>query len=248
MQLKKFLREYQGLIISAGILIVCVLGVLLGIVPLVRNTIDLNHENSSLTKEIELLNNKVTVLQSIDENAMRSDLLTLLSAVPSDKSLSTVLATLDGLTARTGLSSGDFSLIKVGSLSTESARPSADEKAVGSNILPFTVGLTGSMDQLRAFMATSVSVRRMFRVRTFEIGFEKSASGSSNMLLANVGMDAFYSPLPPAIGSVSQPLTPLTSADSDLIAKLAGMQLLVPQSSPLPPPSAGGEKPDPFSL
>jgi len=249
MQQQKLFREYQGLIVSAGILVVCVLGVLLGVVPLVRKTSDLNKENRSISAEVELLKNKVSVLESLDENAMRSDLLILLSAVPSDKSLSTLLDTLDGLTAKTGVSSGDFSLSKLGSLATESAqRLSADEKGVGSNILPFTINLTGRVDQLRGFLAASVSVRRLFRVRTFQVQFAKTATGSSDMVSVVVGMDAFYSPIPSAIGPVSQPLTPLTSADSDLIAKLEGMQLLVAPSSSLPPPSAGAEKTDPFSL
>lgn len=249
MQLKKLFHEYQGLIVSIGILIVCGLGVLLGVVPLIQKTIELNTQNHSLSAEVDLLNNKVSVLQSIDENAMRSDLQTLLSAVPSDKSLGTLLGTLDGLTGKTGVSSGDFSLPKLGSLATESAkRLSADEQAVGSNILPFTISLTGTLDQMRGFLATSISVRRLFRVRTFDVSFLKSGTESGTMVSANVAMDTFYSPLPSAIGSVREPLTALTSDDSDLIAKVNAMQLLVTTAATLPPPTGGAGKPDPFSL
>jgi Tfp pilus assembly protein PilO len=250
MQLRKLSREYQGLIVSIGILIVCGLGVLLGVVPLIQKTIDLNTENRSLSAEVDLLNNKVSVLQSIDENAMRSDLQTLLSAVPSDKSLSTLLDTLDGLTGKTGVSSGNFSLSKLGSLATESAqRLSADERAVGSNILPFTISLTGTLDQMRGFLATSVSVRRLFRIRTFDVSFVKTGTESGTMVSANMAMDTFYSPLPSAIGSVSEPLTALTSTDTNLIAKVAAMQPLVQTSSvTLPPPTGGAGKSDPFSL
>lgn len=249
MQLRKLFREYQGLIISVGVLIVSGLGLVLGVVPLIQKTIDLNTENSSLSAEVDLLNNKVSVLQSIDENMMRSDLQTLLSAVPSDKSLGTLLGTLDGLTGKTGVSSGNFSLSKLGSLATESAqRLTADEQAVGSNILPFTISLTGTLDQMRGFLATSISVRRLFRVRTFDVSFLKAGTESGTMVSANVAMDTFYSPLPSAIGSVSQPLTALTSTDTDLIAKVAAMPLLVQTSATLPPPTAGAGKPDPFSL
>ena len=249
MQFKKLFHEYQGLIISIGILIVCGLGLLLGVVPLIQKTIDLNTESRTISAEVDLLNNKVSVLQSIDENAMRSDLQTLLSAVPSDKSLSTILGTLDGLTGKTGVSSENFSLSKPGSLATESAkRLTADEQAVGSNILPFAISLTGTLDQMRGFLATSISVRRLFRVRSFDVSFLKTGTESGSMVSANVAMDAFYSPLPSAIGSVSQQLTALTSTDTDLIAKVAGMQLLVQTSASLPPPSVGAAKPDPFSL
>lgn len=250
MQLKKLFHEYQGLIVSIGILIVCGSGLLLGVVPLIQKTIDLNTESRTLSAEVDLLNNKVSVLQSIDENAMRRDLQTLLSAVPSDKSLSTLLATVDGLTSQTGISVDGFSLSKPGSLATESAkRLSADEQAVGSNILPFTVSIAGSFDQIRTFFASSVSVRRLFRIRTFDVSFLKAGTESANMVSARVAMDAFYSPLPSVIGPVSEPLTALTSTDIDLIAKVAAMQPLAQTSSlALPPPTAGAGKADPFSL
>lgn len=250
MQLRKLFREYQGLIVSIGILIVCGLGILLGVVPLIQKTINVHTESRTLSAEVDLLNNKVSVLQSIDENAMRSNLQTLLSAVPSDKSLGTLLGTLDGLTSQAGVSVDSFSLSKLGSLATESAkRLSADEQAVGSNILPFTISIAGSFDQIRALFAASVSVRRLFRIRTFDVSFLKAGTESANMVSAHVGMDAFYSPLPSAIGPVSEPLTALTSTDVDLIAKVAAMRPLAQTSSvALPAPAAGAGKADPFSL
>ncbi|MCX6792342.1 MAG: hypothetical protein NT149_04900 [Candidatus Gottesmanbacteria bacterium] len=252
MQLNKLFHNYLGLIVSVGILIVSGLGILLGVVPILQKTIDMNTQFNSLSAEVDILKNKVSVFESIDEVSMRSNVQTLLSAVPSDKSLPTLLGTLDGLTAKTGVASGNFSLAKLGSLATESAqRLSADEQDVGGNILPFTIDITGSLDQIRGFLAASVSVRRLLRIRTFDVSFLKTApesSESANLVSATLGMDTFYSPLPTTIGSVSQPLTALTSTDDDVIAKVASMQLLVVPSSPLPPPSVGPSKPDPFSL
>jgi hypothetical protein len=156
---------------------------------------------------------------------------------------------LDGLTAKTGVSVGDFSLSKLGSLATDSAqRLNADEQAVGSNILPFTISVEGTFDQLRAFFTAGISVRRLFRFRTFDVSFVKIGTESANVVSANVAMDTFYSPLPSTIGSVSQPVTALTGTDTDLIAKVAAMQLLVTTSAPMPPPTGGAGKSDPFSL
>jgi Tfp pilus assembly protein PilO len=252
MQITKLFREYQSLIISVGILIASVLGIIFGVVPLVQKTIDMNDGIKSVSAEVDVLKNKVTVLESIDEASMRSHAQILLSAVPADKSLPTLLATLDGLAAQTGVSSGNFTLSKLGSLATVSAeRLSADERDVGGNILPFTLNISGSFDQLRGFFASSVSVRRLVRVRTFDISFlkvENEASASANLVTATLGMDTFYDSLPTTIGAVGQPLTGVTSADEDVIAKVAAMQLLVAPSSPLPPPSGGPVKADPFSL
>jgi Tfp pilus assembly protein PilO len=244
MHLKKIFHEYQGLIVSVGILVISGFGLLVGVVPLMQKAIDVNDECSTLSGDVNVLNNKISVLETVNEDSMRSDLQTLLSAVPSDKSFLTLLGTLDGLTAKSGVSMGALSLTKPGSLSTASAeRLTADEQAVGSNILPFTVNISGTFDQVHAFMTLATSIRRLFRVRTFDISFVGPDSA-----LATVDMDAFYSPLPSTIGSAHQLLTALTSSDTDLIAKVAAMDLLVTAATPLPPPSAGAAKPDPFSL
>lgn len=252
MKLNKLFRTYQGLIVSIGILIVSVLGIVLGVVPIVQKTIVMNTQFNSLSAEVVVLKNKVSLLESIDEGSMRNNVQTLLSAVPSDKSIPTLLWTLDGLSAKTGVAAGNFSLAKLGSLATESAkRVTADEQAVGGNIVPFSMDISGSLDQIRGFLASSVSVRRLIRIRTFTVRFAKrstEATGSANMISANLEMDTYYSPLPTTIGSVNQPLTALTSTDDDLIAKVAQMQLMQSTSLTLPSPSTGAVKPDPFSL
>lgn len=244
MHLKKVFHEYQGLIISVGILVISGLGLIVGVVPLIQTTIDLSNEFSTLSKDVNVLDNKISVLETINEDMLKKDLQTLLSAVPSDKSFSTLLGTLDGLTAKSGVSMGTLSLTKPGSLSTASAeRLTIDEQVVGSKILPFTVNIIGSFDQIHAFMTSATSIRRLFRVRTFNISFASPDSAQ-----ASIAMDAFYSPLPSTIGSANQLLAALTSSDADLIAKVAAMELLVTPQTTLPPPSAGAAKPDPFSL
>jgi len=101
---------------------VCGVGFVVGIVPLGGKAIDENNELPALSSEVAGLKNKTSVLQTIDENEMRSDMQTLLSAVPSDKSLSTLLSTVDGLAAATGVSVDTISLERPGSLATASAR------------------------------------------------------------------------------------------------------------------------------
>jgi Tfp pilus assembly protein PilO len=250
MKLTKLFRTYQGLIVSVGVLIVSGLGIVLGVVPILEKTIAMNTQLKSVSAEVDVMRDKASLLESIDEGSMRDSVQTLLSAVPADKSVPTLLWTLDGLSAKTGVAVGNFSLAKLGSLATESAkRVSADEQAVGGNILPFTINISGTLDQLRGFLATSLSVRRLVRIRTLGVLFQKTASGSADMVTATLGMDTFYSPLPTTIGSVSQPLTALTSTDDDMIAKVAQMQLMGSPSLTVPPRTGGGAvKPDPFSL
>lgn len=244
MQIKKIFREYRGPVISAGILLVSGFGFLFGVIPLIRKTIDVNKEYKVLSDEVFLLTKKASLLKSVDENEIRRNVNTLLTAVPSDKSLTTVLNTLDSVTVQTGVAAGSFSLAKPGSLASESAkRLSADEKAVGSNILPFTVSVQGSFEKIQAFLAMSTAVRRLLGVRTFSVSFT-----GADTVSANVAMDAYYSPVSSSIGSVSHPVTMITNEENEIIGKVSAMPIHTLSSYTPLPPAAAGVKTDPFSL
>lgn len=244
MQLKKIFRQYQDLLISITILLVSAFGLLAGIIPLAKSGLDINSSSATLSMEVDALNKKVSILQSADEDMLRSNLQALLIAVPSDKSLSTLLGTVDGLSAKTGVSVGTLSLTRPGSLATVSAtRLTADERAVGSNILPFSLSVSGTLDQVKAFLSAAVSVRRLFRIRSFDIVF-----ANTNVITANLSMDAFYSPLPSTIGTVRTPISALSATDTEFIAKITAMQQFAQPSAVLPAAAAGAGKPDPFSL
>lgn len=239
-QIKIFFRTYQGLSVSVGILIVCVVGLVLGVVPIGKKGFDTAKDVRSLVTKVNVLQNKIFVLQSIDENEMRNDVQTLLSALPPDKSIGTLFDTIDGLTTKTGVSVDSFTIIKPESVGTASASQLTP--------VPFTVHFSGTLPQVKAFLAAAISVRRLLHVRSFDVTSPPS-TGSAGLVSVTVAMDAFYSPIPKAIGSVTQPITGLTNADSDLIAKISSMQLIQSASVVgLPSASASASKVDPFSL
>jgi Tfp pilus assembly protein PilO len=252
--LKKFYRTYKSLVISVGILLACGAALLLGIIPLIQTTIGLDAQRRVQAIQVGALQQKLTVLQSMDEGKLRQDLQMLLSAVPSDKSLGTVFSTVDGLSTQTGLSIDSFSITKPGSLSTASAQQlTVDEQAVGSNIVPVSIHFTGTLDQIRTFLTSAVLVRRFLRIRSIDINLRQGnsapvASSSGTMASVSMTIDAFYSPIPSSIGSVSQAIDGLKTSDTDIIAKVAAIQLITPPSAGLSLPSSTGLKPDPFSL
>ena len=250
-QIKKILHTYQTLVISTVIIVLCGVGFLWGIIPLIHKTIDVNAEQKIHAEAVDVLKQKITVLQSINEDEIRGNLQTLLSAIPSDKSLATLFSTLDGLSTQTGISIEDVSLARPGSLATASAtRLTVAERAIGSNILPLSIHVSGTFDHIQNFLTTSINIRRLFRVQSFDISFLQNGTPSASLLTATIVMEAFYSPIPSSIGAVNQPLPELTPSDIDTISKVAAMKLLTPAaSSPVfPNGSSGGVKPDPFSL
>ena len=233
MTVNKFFRTYKELTISLLMILLSVLGLIFGIVPSVKKIIDIRNNSVALVKTIQILRTKINILESKDESTYRDQLSQLVAAVPGDKSLPTVFATLDGLSAQSGVLLTDFTLSKLGSIASESAtRQSSEERQLGSNLLSFSITVSGSYDQVYTFLSLVNNVRRFFRVNNFNISYEDTSGISVHM-----GMDAFYSPISSAVGAVDSPLDPLSAKEEDLITKISQMPYLA-QSALLQTPAA----------
>jgi len=145
--------------------------------------------------------------------------------VGEDELLRAKAATLDDsdeATFKQYLAELAVTLTKPGALATQSAiRLSNEEKQVGSSLLPFSLTVEGSYAQIHNFLATVNRVRRFFRVRYFDIAFSADETVS-----AKLGMDAFYAPLPTALGSAEQAIEALSPDDQDIIRKVAELPIL----------------------
>jgi Tfp pilus assembly protein PilO len=246
MQLRKFLRTYQGMIGSILILVGVLLGVFLGVIPAIKKVIELRSEALELQTLDEQLRQKVSILDSSDEETYKTYLTDLAVAVPTDKSLTSVFSTIDGLASLTGVTLSDFTLTKPGAIASASAaKLSVEEKQIGTNLLPFTLTVTGSYEQIREFLSQVVQVRRFFRVRYFNIAFTTTGA-----LSARMGMDAFYASLPSNLGSAEQPLEALSQTDEETIKKISAFPILASEAQvpidPLLPPTTTSRE-DPFA-
>jgi Tfp pilus assembly protein PilO len=221
--LKKYWRLYKELIISICMILVSILGVIFGIIPATQKVIAVRENSVNLTKSIQVLRTKINILESKDESTYRDEFTQLLEAVPGDKSLPTVFTTLDGLCQQSGVTLLEFSLAKLGSIASNSGtgRPSAEEQKIGSNLLPFTVTVSGNYTQIYAFLTLVNNVRRFFRVNNFEISFADITG-----ITIHVGMDAFYAPVSTALGLADAPLVPLSQREEDVITRISQMPYL----------------------
>jgi len=220
--INKFFRIYRELIISVFIIFVSLMATIFGIIPTIGKVIAIRSDSVVLTKTIQILRTKISILESQDQNTYRDQLAQLVAAVPGDKSLPTLFATLDGLGAQSGVTLKDFSLVRSVSIATESAvNLSPEEQKIGSNLLSFSITVSGNYDQIYAFLSQVNNVRRFFRVNNFDISFADTSAISVHM-----GMDAFYSPFSTSIGAVDSPLVPLSQKEEDLITQVSEMPYL----------------------
>lgn len=222
--INKAIRIYQGLLLSIGLIIIAIGGTLFGIIPGVKSSLSMFEEMQTLGKEVEQLKRKNEILESFDLEILRQELSVALSAVPGDKSLPTLFTTIEGLTQQTNTTLTAMNLSSPGSISTVSAKiVSAEERLIGSGLLPISITIDGQLDNLKNFLTTSTTVRRLLRIRKVDILFLNETTAR-----ASLSVDAFYLPLPQLIGKASDAISPMTPNEEELIARLGNFPLLVP--------------------
>src|SRR3989344_9591395 len=114
--IRRFLFEYRTMILSAVALAGSIMGVVIVVIPAIRQTVDVWKKGNDLQIEVTDLRSKTAVLGSLDEEELRDQLTTLLSAVPSDKSVSTVFATVETLAGQSGITLSDMTVTGIGSV------------------------------------------------------------------------------------------------------------------------------------
>lgn len=215
--LRRLFRAYKGMIPAVLLLIFSVGGFTYGVIPAGRIVWRLVSEREGVQKEVAGLRKKSQALGGLDEEMLSAQLALLTSAVPADKSIPTVFTTVEEVARQSGMGLTAVSVANPGVLATESAKKqSTEERKLGSSIVPVSISGEGTIDQVRDFFKRAVSVRRLLRVRFFDVTFL-----SSDRAVLHAGLDTFFSPLPATIGDIRTPLEPLTNAEELLLTNIS---------------------------
>lgn len=230
--------------LSVGMMLLSVIGVVYGIIPASGRILEFVDQRRSLMEDVQALQTKLAVLESVDEAAIRNSVLILLSAVPSDKSIPSIFSTVERTALAGGAVIDTIAIANPGSLATESAqKQSSEEKKLGSGIIAFTVSVNGTPKEIRDFLDQAVRVRRFLRLRFAELSF---FSGTSVTLRA--GMDAFWAPLPASLGDTLRPVQQLTQSEEALMKTLSAFpSFTAPDAGPATGSAALPLSPDLFA-
>lgn len=237
--IRRFIRPYQEFIQPAGLFALIVLIISIGIVPGAGKAYEVWGQLQTERQEVADLQQKAQFLASLDESTLFDQLSTLTAAIPVDKSVPTILSTIDGVSAKTGSIFSSLQLSAPGSLATEAAkRQTTEEAALGSYLLPFTINMEGSYAKLRDTVDTLTTSRRLLRIKNFTISFQ----GDVGRALLN--MDTMYAPIPKSVAG--KKLVPIAASENTILSTVANFPLLskttaaagvpaVPRSDPFSP-------------
>ncbi len=248
--LKNFFENNKSILVSVSILIIVAAGFFWGIIPAGQASWDLFTQNRSLSDEIRALEQKVAVLGSLDQTVLKQNLADVAAAIPTDKALPTLLATLDAMSLQTGAGLTDVTLAgseTIASGSGSVASPSATSvkpvtSPTGANVVKFSASVRGTFDQVQDFLRLSSGVRRLLGIRSFDITL-----GATSSAQAKFEMETYYVPLPSQIGAVGSKIEAPSSGDNAIIQKLVALPNLT-VTAQLPPALIGGPvKANPFA-
>lgn len=241
--IRRFLRLYEGFVISGVIILFGIMAVVFAVLPGIRTTIDLYGNVGAIQKEVDALSGKLALLQSLDEESLRGQLSMLLSVIPQEKSVPTIFETVDGLVAEAGVQITDMTLTSLGSIATGSAtKGKSSSKVKGLSYLSFSLGVAGSYDQMQGFFGIVNTVRRLFTVENFDLTITKTGE-----TIARIAMGAYYQPLPTKVGSVEAPIQNLSPTELATLEKLSTYQDFSQSSTTQLTPVINSVKRDPFA-
>lgn len=240
--IRRFLRLYEGFVISGVIILFGIMAVVFAVIPGIRTTVDLYGKVGVIQRQVDALSGKLALLRSLDEESLRGQLAVLLSVIPQEKSVPTIFGTVDGLVTEAGVQITDMTITSPGSIATGSATKSTSStKVKGLPYLPFSLSVAGSYDQIQGFFGIVNKVRRLFTVENFDLTITKT--GETN---ARIAMGAYYQPLPTKLGEVETPIQNFSPAELATLEKLSTYQNFSQSSGSELTPVTSTMKRDPF--
>jgi hypothetical protein len=236
------LKEFLPSVVMA---VLSLLFILYGIVPGIKYIQEMFTTIRTVNTENTALKKKINVLVQFDPDTLSQYMTTLLSAVPADKAIASILTTIETVAIKNNVSVLDLTVVNPGSISTDAASMKVSNPKLGSNTIQITTSVDGSSDAVQAFITEIRKVRRLMRIATLTQTFTVSTASPSAK--TNLMVEAFYAPLPQTLGSVETEVKPFSANEEQLISTIGNYPMEYEIFS-----STGqiesGNKIDPFSF
>ena len=241
--LRRYIQIYQGFIVSGVILIFCTAALFIAVIPGIGATVKLYESQKQISKDIQSLTGKRAFLDALPEDDLQKHVVTLLSALPQEKTIPTLLSTIEGLANQTGVSITNISITSPGSIATGAATTKeVVDKKIAAFTLPFSFDVKGTNGQIREFVGIINKVRRLFSVKSLQLSVQKNGE-----ILVHVELVAYYQPLPTKVGSVQTPVSALSQKEEEMLGTLIEYPDLSQGYSQSLEPMLSEGKRDPFA-
>jgi len=214
LKIRRFIRLNKPLVAYTALLFIGIGGLFFGLIPSLQKSIVLVKDLKTMNEDMSRIQKKVNLLSTLDQTVLEQYGEVVLTALPEDKSVSTLLSTADALAEKNNLSTSDLSIEGIASLSTASGNQPVKPEG---HTLSETISLQGELINLRNFLSDCMKVRRLMRVKSLSL----SAVPKSTQMSAKLTLEFFYLALPSSIGKPSDPLDPFSQKELEILEKLS---------------------------
>lgn len=197
--MKNIFLQYKIFIYPLVVGIASLILIVFVIMPQLQGYLSGRENLSSSRIRLDNLDAKAETLQNFDHKAYADKLAVVLSSLPVDKDLSTIIGVFRNLTASAGMA---LSNLKIGG-------------GDGSNSYSITAEVVGPAKNINLLLDVIDNSPRIMKL----VSLETNPSGN-DLINASVSVDVFYIPAPENLGSVEALLPELTEKDQAFLSSL----------------------------
>ncbi len=201
---------------------VSVLIVIFIVWPRFSDVMTLQKSNITLTENADKLEKKVTLLSSLDESKLKSQLIASVKLIPSDKEIFNFIGQIEQMRNSSGVaitnlsvgSVGQFGSGKVDASGSAPAPPppgAGDISITGANEVQMKLSITSDYRSVMQFLNSVYALPRVVLIK------DLSLSSAQSQISSSMTINALWAQLPTELASIEAPLSVLTKNQETII-------------------------------
>lgn len=222
------ISQIKGLAVLVLSVVVAAVLIFLLVIPWIKEIISVQGSINQAQGRITALAQKESVLSKADSDTISQTLGDLITALPNDKDVPSLLVGVSRLSSDAGLSIEALQ-ISPGQVSTASAKAKNES-------VDFEVTLKGSAEALISFLKNLESARRLLVVKDISA----TMIGQASSLTTTLKISAPYQGFAPPPDDISNPVPTLTAGDEKVIALI---NKFTNYTGPVPSGAVGKQNP-----
>ncbi len=174
------------------------------LIPQIADHFKIQKEIADKQKRTQILDEKISLLQSYDDSQTKQDLQVVLTILPLKEEAPQAMVTLQSLIASKGLTLKTMNYV--------GGRGANEQSKFSLNV---TVG--GSIASTRQFLTDLKNSPRLFEIDSIHLVAQKGEQNGET----DAPLTAFFQPKPAQLGSLDQPVAQLTEKEKELLSELS---------------------------
>ena len=203
---------------------------------------DLQKNNESLLKRVEIIEQKVAVLENLNHDELKDQLVSGEQLLPSESNIFSVLRQVEDTSNRTGILLNTIQT-NVGTVNRGrgSENVPVAATAASANIPSVTISLSIVSDYqpLLNFLSSVYSFSRVVAIDQITISAGRGDDGAQ--LNVTFAIKAFWKEMPQNLGSVEAPIVELTAVEEKRLSDVKSPEVV--ESVPVPTVPTGRKNP-----